>query len=385
MKLMLDNVKSYMEMTKGELIHELTMRDKKIAEMESKRTRNAAKLRRLATVIFDSNDAITVQELDGTITAWNKGAERMYSYNEVEALGMNILDIVPKTLKEETIDLLRQIKSGRHVDSLETKRVSKDGRVLDVWLTLTKLTDDKGDVIAVATTERDITERKQMEHELQMASITDEMTGLYNRRGLKLFAEKTLLQSERTNNPVLLFYCDLDNLKLINDSFGHREGDRAIKAFAGILKKTFRKSDIIARLGGDEFAVLVTGTNKPGSEQTIRENIRENICRHNEDNWTSHELDVSIGVSCYDALHPCTIDELLERADNAMYEEKKQKKRTPPVRDKDNPGSYSKKTGALYQKEELRKEKSKKSEIVASCNWVTPHSAVYYRTVSLVI
>jgi diguanylate cyclase (GGDEF)-like protein/PAS domain S-box-containing protein len=326
MKLMADTLKNYKEMTKGELIHELIMRDKKIAEIERKRYRNADKLRRLATVIFDSNDAITVQDLDGTITAWNKGAEHMYGFSEIEALGMNISDIVPEKCREEALDLIRQIKTGRAIDSLETQRVARDGRTLDVWLTLTKLTDDQGNVVAVATTERDITERKQVEHELKIASITDEMTGLYNRRGFRLFAEKTLQQSERTNNAVFLFYCDLDNLKVINDSFGHREGDRAILDFAGILKNIFRKSDIIARLGGDEFAILVTGANRPGMDQVIIENLHEKIFCHNEGKWNSYILDVSIGVSSFNPGHPCSFEDLLSQADSAMYKEKKHKK-----------------------------------------------------------
>ena len=321
-----NNLKHYKEMTKGELIHALVLRDKKIMEAENRRVRNAANLRRLATVIFDSNDAITVQDLDGTIKAWNKGAELIYGYSEVEALGMNISDIVPDKFREEALDLMRQIKTGRPLDSIETQRVTKDGRILDVWLTLTKLRDEQGNVIAVATTERDITERKQMEHDLRMASITDDMTGLYNRRGLKLFADKVLSQSERTNNSVLLFYFDLDNLKVINDTFGHREGDRSIIDFSEILKSTFRKSDIVARIGGDEFAALVTGLNRPGTEHIIIEKIREKICKYNENEWLSHMLDVSIGVSCFNAAEPCDIDDLLSQADNAMYNEKKEKK-----------------------------------------------------------
>ena len=321
-----NNLKHYKEMTKGELIHELMLRDKKLIEADHKRTRNEANMRRLATVIFDSNDAITVQDLDGTITAWNRGAELMYGYSEVEALGMNISDIVPDKYSSEALDLIRQIKSGRAVDSLETQRITKEGRILDVWLTLTKLTDDQGNVIAVATTERDITERKQLEHDLRMASITDDMTGLYNRRGLKLFADKVLSQSERNNNSVLLFYFDLDNLKVINDTFGHREGDKSIIDFSGILKDTFRKSDIVARIGGDEFAVLVTGINRPGTEHIIMQNIQEKVNRYNEYEWLSYMLEVSIGVSSFNPMRPCSVDDLLSRADEAMYKEKKRKK-----------------------------------------------------------
>src|SRR3990172_7839515 len=95
-------------------------------------------LRRLITVVSDSNDAITVHLLDGKITAWNKGAEKMYGYTEAEVVTkMNIAEIVPDDKKKETLTLLEHIKAGELGESIETKRVTKDGRILDVWLTLT--------------------------------------------------------------------------------------------------------------------------------------------------------------------------------------------------------------------------------------------------------
>ncbi len=118
---------------------------------------------RLASVVADSNDAITIQNLDGKITAWNKGAQSMYGYAEAEALQMNIRDTVPDNRREQALDLLRQAETGELVASLETQRLSKDGRILDVWLTTTKLVDEQGKIVAIATTERDITQRKQDE------------------------------------------------------------------------------------------------------------------------------------------------------------------------------------------------------------------------------
>ena len=125
----------------------------------------------LNTILTDSNDAITVQFLDGKIAVWNKGAEKMYGYSEAEALKMNISEIVPGDKKHEALNLIKQIKTGEVVESLETQRVTKDGKVLDVWLTATKMTEDKGNIIAVATTERDITERNKIEEEMKRLNI----------------------------------------------------------------------------------------------------------------------------------------------------------------------------------------------------------------------
>ena len=125
------------------------------------------KFRRLATVIQDSNDAITFQDLDGNILAWNRGAERIYGYSQSEALEMNIVDTVPVEYQEEAREFLSSLKRGDLVPTLETKRKTKDGRIVDVWLTNTKLVDDQGQLTGVATTERDITLRKQTEASLR--------------------------------------------------------------------------------------------------------------------------------------------------------------------------------------------------------------------------
>ncbi|MBC7693086.1 MAG: PAS domain S-box protein [Methylotenera sp.] len=130
------------------------------------------KFRRMATVIQDSNDAITFQDLDGNILAWNRGAEQIYGYSEAEALHMNIVDTVPKEYQEEAREFLSSLKRGELVPTLETKRRHKDGRIVDVWLTNTKLTDDKGRLTGVATTERDITEQtKTLEKFRRMATV----------------------------------------------------------------------------------------------------------------------------------------------------------------------------------------------------------------------
>ncbi len=125
----------------------------------TEQTKTLEKFRRMATVIQDSNDAITFQDLEGNILAWNKAAESIYGYSQAEALSMNIVDTVPKAYQEEAREFLYSLKRGELVPTLETKRKHKDGRIIDVWLTNTKLTDDKGKLTGIATTERDISER----------------------------------------------------------------------------------------------------------------------------------------------------------------------------------------------------------------------------------
>ena len=124
-------------------------------ELEEREHRLTAE-RRLATVVQDSNDAVTLQDFEGNILDWNKGAESMYGYSKAEALTMNVRDIVPKGKEKETLGLIKKVKKGEDITSFKTKRTTKDGKILDVWLTVTKLADPEGNPVQMATTERDL-------------------------------------------------------------------------------------------------------------------------------------------------------------------------------------------------------------------------------------
>jgi len=112
--------------------------------------------RRLATVVIDSNDAVTVQDFNGNIRAWNRGAEKMYGYSEAEALKMNISRIIPPDESKKAVNMVRRIKAGEEVKAIRTKRKAKNGKILEVWLTVTKLVDNQGKPSEIATTERDL-------------------------------------------------------------------------------------------------------------------------------------------------------------------------------------------------------------------------------------
>ncbi len=119
-------------------------------------------LNRLATVVRDSNDAVTVQDLDYNIVAWNNGAQQMYGWSEAEALKMDIRQLVPKGKIKEMEAFIKMLKNGESVNSFETQRTCKNGKIVNVWLTITALKDGNGRPIEIATTERDISELKQL-------------------------------------------------------------------------------------------------------------------------------------------------------------------------------------------------------------------------------
>ncbi len=148
----------------------------------SERVATEQDLRRLATIVRDSNDAITLQQFDGTILEWNHAAERMYGYSADEAVGMNILSIVREACQHQSKVFREKLSRGERIVSLETQKVTKDGKTIDVWLTATVLHDPEGRPIAIATTERDMTEKKRIQEKLvqseRLMAIGEAMAGL---------------------------------------------------------------------------------------------------------------------------------------------------------------------------------------------------------------
>lgn len=178
-----------------------------------------------------------------------------------------------------------------------------------------------GAITAVTVVSKNISDRRQMEDELRALSLTDELTGLYNRRGFLTLAEQQIRIANRLRKKLYLLAADLDDLKIINDTYGHKEGDAALVKTADILRENFRESDIIARIGGDEFMVMPIEMSRDRSEI-----ILGRLKREFEKNSLRYRISISAGITCYDPEQPVSIDQLLATADNAMYEQKKLRK-----------------------------------------------------------
>ncbi len=200
-------------------------------------------------------------------------------------------------------------------------------------LTLSPVKNHEGTTIAVTVVSKKITELKRMEENLRALSLTDDLTGLYNRRGFLTLADQHFKVAKRLRSKVFMLYADVDGLKAINDTFGHRQGDAALMDVAGILRETYRESDIVARIGGDEFVVMPVG-NKEDKVEVIVSRLEKNLERHNKGADRGFVLSLSVGVAFFDPDRPCAVDELLAEGDRMMYREKQAKKKgiTPEPR-----------------------------------------------------
>jgi diguanylate cyclase (GGDEF)-like protein len=162
--------------------------------------------------------------------------------------------------------------------------------------------------------------QSQMESELSHLAISDELTGLYNRRGFLLLGSERMRLAHGMIKNLLLFFADLDNLKQINDQFGHQEGDQALLKIAEIFRNTFRNSDITGRFGGDEFTALVIEEYGQTAD-TITRRLQDNMAELAANN-THYPLSLSVGMTRYAAEMRSSLKRLLAQADQALYKQK---------------------------------------------------------------
>lgn len=256
--------------------------------------------------------------MDFVIRDFNRAAERIDHLSKADVVGRSVLQVFPAVKEFGLFVVLQNVwRDGvpRHHPASHYKDSHSEG-----WREHYLYKLPSGEVIAIYD---DVTEGKKREEELRILAVTDPLTGLYNRRGFRTLAAQQIKTATRTSKTMLLLFLDLDDLKRINDSKGHEEGDRVLVNVANVLKQAFRESDIVARMGGDEFAVLAVDAAE--APEIILNRLAERIGLHNASSDRRHELSLSIGTAVYDPRRPCSLDELISRADTLMYEQKKMK------------------------------------------------------------
>jgi diguanylate cyclase (GGDEF)-like protein/PAS domain S-box-containing protein len=216
---------------------------------------------------------------------------------------------------------------------------SVDGAAHTFDFSLMPIADADGRVALLVAEGRDISEKMRLEQALREANqqlqlaqeqarqlaVTDELTGLYNRRGFYLMAEQQRRQALRTRSRGLLMFVDVDGLKQANDRFGHEVGNALIAAAARTLTQAFRAGDLVARLGGDEFAVLALPA--PGDAAALlAERVAAQVEAFNRGATLPLSLELSIGMHEFTWTEDLAVDGLVARADAAMYQHKRSRR-----------------------------------------------------------
>jgi diguanylate cyclase (GGDEF)-like protein len=282
----------------------------------------------LAGAINGAQDAILAVDQDGKILFANAAALR--ADGEADATqrspwttgsdGIRLPDR-KTSCPPEGLPLVRALR-GETVKDVELFIELRTGAPGGCFYSVnaTPLRDQDEHLTGAVAIARDITALRLSQSDLHQLSETDDLTGAYNRRGfVEAASEKLKLAVDAGRTPAL-FFIDLNDLKRINDTLGHAEGDRAIGDAVKILRSTFRSSDVVARLGGDEFVVLATD---PGAHaDVLRDRLRAAVGQFNEDAGREFRLSMSVGVAEYDPVTQPALQSLLGEADKRMYEAK---------------------------------------------------------------
>ncbi len=308
---------------------------------------------RQRSALSDMNDRISVATDSGAIgiwdfnlatneTHWDPWMFRLYGMPEAASVSYETWrDSLPPASLAAIRNAVVQAVAGGSPFDLEFDIVWPDGSVHYLRSAARVMRDAAGKATHLVGANWDVTKRKleldelhaarialeEHANELRSLSVTDELTGLLNRRGFLLVAEPDLKLAARNRQKRVIVFFDLNGMKQINDTLGHKLGDVALVETAKILRKVFRDSDVVARLGGDEFVVLVSGADV--ATEKIHDRVRQALMEFNA-GGAPFRLSLSVGTSTYDGANPAPLDQLLVQADARMYEQKRA--RTPSMR-----------------------------------------------------
>ena len=272
--------------------------------------------------LFDkSTEAIALLDNNGRILKISKSFINLFGYSYKESKGINIDDlIVPDNKKEEGLKYLNKIINEKEIE-VEAVRKNKFGGNIDVSLHAFPIKLDYGQ-IGIYAIYNDISNRKKEEARIKYLSFHDHLTGLYNRRFFNI--EMQRLDNSR-HLPISIIMADINDLKYINDKYGHTMGDRYIKAVANILKNITRSDDIVARVGGDEYAIILI-ENGLRKTKSFLDRINNNIKKLNIKNNLPEKFNIALGFSIKYKKEE-NLFKIFEKADKEMYKRKIKMKR----------------------------------------------------------
>lgn len=279
-------------------------------------------------IVEDQTELIYRSLADNTLTFVNAAYCRYFGMSREDILEKDIHPEVYWEDRDKVNSSLRTLSEDKPVCSLEYRIVMPDGSLRWHQWTHRAIYNRTGEIVDYQSVGRDINESKLAEEKLTFLSHHDVLTGLYNR----LYFEQAMQKWETNNNSVGLIMCDVDGLKLVNDTLGHKQGDHLLKVVARVIKSCFREEDIVARVGGDEFAVIIPRGNQKRMENACAL-IRKAI---NDYNCENKDFPISVSI-CYALRNDFAVgmSTVYKNADNNMYQDKLSK-RPPELSESEN-------------------------------------------------
>jgi diguanylate cyclase (GGDEF)-like protein/PAS domain S-box-containing protein len=266
--------------------------------------------------------AFPINEPGPEIVYVNKAFTELTGYTQNDVIGKNPRILQSSETNDETRKVIRQALEKKQAVRATIKNYSKNGELYWLDLSILPLKDSHGVVTHFVAIERDITEQKNIENNLEVLSRTDPLTGLLNRRAFDEFLTNELSRFKRSGEIYSLLVLDIDHFKSINDQYGHAAGDDAIQLITQVCQSNLRLHDQMARLGGEEFGILLPCTDKKNASkiaEKIRHIISNTLIKTTSTEDTS--LTISIGVSEV-SKRDINYRDALKRADDNLYKAK---------------------------------------------------------------
>jgi diguanylate cyclase (GGDEF)-like protein/PAS domain S-box-containing protein len=277
----------------------------------------------------NSPDGVLFTAPDGRVLAANPAACEIFGRTEAQIRAIGRQGMADDTDERWGPMLTERARTGR-VQGI-ARMICGDGAVIEVEMSARMFTEANG-AKRTCTIVRDVTERVAMERQrvelserLRELTLTDELTGLRNRRGFVVVGSQLLELADRESATVDLLFLDIDNLKDLNDRYGHNAGDAALRAVGRTLGEVLRRADVAARVGGDEFVVLALGLEE-SDRQVIAQRIQADLCAA-DTAAVSRRVAVSMGWAGRTPRESKLVEDLLREADSAMYQTKASKGR----------------------------------------------------------
>ena len=268
---------------------------------------------------------ICLHDLKGTLRTVNPATVRSLGYELEEIIGHNLVEFLPEDERPRISAFLRRIENDGIADGL-LPLVCKSGERV-TWRYHSILISEPGEEPYVIGHGQNVTDLIEAQQQLRDLSLTDDLTGLYNRRGFTAMAEQQikLERHQSTARGLTLMFADIDGLKKINDHYGHDAGSDAIIQLSKALNSSLRSADLVGRWGGDEFVMLTIGSHDEDAALMF-DRIHFKIEEYNASSGKPYQLACSIGLAPLPLDGSRTFEEILAEADKAMYAEKLRRK-----------------------------------------------------------
>jgi len=290
-----------------------------VTDLQQAQAQLAESERRYRHLVENGQGLICTHDMEGRLLTVNQAALTLTGYTADQVIGGSLRDLlIPISRQVFSLYLERMEHAGSDDGMMYVQ--AADGRQL-AWKYHNVRIDEPGKRSYVLGHAQDVTELREAEQQLRQLAMTDDLTGLLNRRGLLANGSRVLRDAVAHEKGAAVFYVDIDGLKAINDDHGHDAGSMLIVAAADAMKNSFRAADVLARLGGDEFVALVIVP--PDDVATITNRLKWHVDRFNAASALPYSLSLSVGVS---RLHPTTrttLETLVNEADTAMYRHKR--------------------------------------------------------------